>query len=494
MSTVIQALKAREESLERSIRYISSQPNLPAFADHMAALGRAMSSESTSLNLLTNLILKNISLTTVVLRAANSVYYNLSGKPVLSVSRAVTMMGWDSIRNLAATVLVFEHFRNQSEKLKELALLMLLTGNHARQIAIRSGMRGIEEAYLCGMFRNLGELVVAAYLPDEYAKIRQAMSQDHLSEADSCERALRYRYEDLGKAIARNWKLPEAVSHCMEAPDLTVVSHDHLDRLRVISTFSHGLSMAVYRTNNMRSRDALHALVKHYGAALPVRESEIPAILEAAVFETQDTLRAARLPAEWTDLSRQIAAATNLGRELAAEREAGSGDSGVLGSLTNELHGILESDEDFDLNGVLMMILEAIYRGAGLDRALYCAADADGAQVRARLGVGADVEILIERFRFPISLQSGPIGAAMLRQEDMIVDGTDGVRHSRSTFMNVVGAPAFGILPLTLDGACVGCLYFDSASSSFALDKHRREALLRLRRIAVAALSRKRKS
>ena len=108
-----------------------------------------MLNESTTLNLLTNLILKNVSLTTMVLRVANSVNYNPRGKPILSVSRAVTMMGWDSISSLASGVLVFEHFRNQSDKLKELVLLMMLTGDHARQIAIRAGMRGIEEAYLC---------------------------------------------------------------------------------------------------------------------------------------------------------------------------------------------------------------------------------------------------------------------------------------------------------------------------------------------------------
>jgi HD-like signal output (HDOD) protein len=491
---VIQALKTREESLERSIRFINSQPNLPAFADHMAALGKAMSSESTSLNLLTNLILKNVSVTTVVLRAANSVYYNHNGKPVLSVSRAVTMMGWDSIRNLAATVLVFEHFRNQSEKLKELAVLMLLTGNHARQIAIRSGMRGIEEAYLCGMFRNLGEMVIAAYLPDEYAKIRQAATEALLSEADACERILKFRYDDLARSLARNWKLPDAVVNCMEALNLSAPNQGQQDQLRIISAFSHALSNVVYRMSSAKSREALHALVKQYGAALPIRECDIPAILEAAVFETQDTLRAARLPMEWTDLSRQIAAATNLGRELAAERQVGSADPNILTNLTSEVRGILESEEDFDLNGVLMMILEAIYRGAGLDRALFCMVDEEGVRVEGRLGVGADVEILIEKFRFPISVQSGPIGAAMVRQEDTIVSGAEGIRHTRSIFMNVVGAPAYGILPLTVRGVCVGCLYFDSASSSFALDEPRRQALLRLRRLAVAALSRKRKA
>src|SRR4029450_302886 len=139
----------------------------------------AMGDATSTLNMLTNIILKNVSLTTSVLRVANSIHYNPRGKPILSVSRAVTMMGWDAIKSLASAVLVFEHFRNKSDKLKELVLLMMLTANHARQIAIRSGLRGVEEAYLCGLFRNLGELVVACYLPDEYARIFAVNGRDH---------------------------------------------------------------------------------------------------------------------------------------------------------------------------------------------------------------------------------------------------------------------------------------------------------------------------
>jgi hypothetical protein len=159
----------------------------------------------------------------------------------------------------------------------------------------------------------------------------------------------------------------------------------------------------------------------------------------------------------------------------------------------SELRGILESGEDFDVSGVLMMILEAIYRGAGLDRALFCLVDSERANVQARLGVGADVEPLIERFHFPISIRSGPIGLAMLGKTDLIVDAGAGARYSRSAFMSVVGSPSFGILPLVVDGVAAGCLYFDSASENFTLDTRQKQALLELRNFAATAIARKRK-
>ena len=112
----------------------------------------------------------------------------------------------------------------------------------------------------------------------------------------------------------------------------------------------------------------------------------------------------------------------------------------------------------------------------------------------ARLGVGADVEPLIDKFRFPISIRSGPIAAALLGKQDLMVDMGACVRYSRSPFMNVVGAACFGILPMIVDGIIAGCLYFDSDSESFVFDPPKKQALLELRKFAVMAIARKRQA
>ena len=488
----------RQDSLDSCVRRIQRQSNLPAFADQMAQLTRAVGDESTTLNLITNIILKNVSLTAMVLRAANSIHYNPRGKAILSVSRAVTIMGWDSVLNLGAGVLLFEHFREQMDKPKELILLMLLTGNHARQIAMRAGVRGIEEAYLCGMFRNLGELAAACYLPEEYDEILRSAAETQLMEAEICEHVLNFRFEDLGKAMAQHWNLPDTVAKCMDSPDLPALgAQSDLEKLRIISSFSHALSAAVYRKDASDCQSALNELVKKYGAALPVKASDIPAILEAAVLETADTFRAARLPLDRASLSSRVLAAT--GREQpAAETQdaiepAEPTQADVLKSLIKELSATLSLGEDFDLNGVIMVILEAIYRGAGLDRALFCLVSGDREHVQARLGVGADVEPLIEKFRFPISIRSGPIATALLGRQDVLVAAAAGGRYSYSPFMNVTGARCFGILPLVVEGIVVGCLYFDSASECFVFDGPQRQGLLELRKIAVEAITRKRR-
>jgi hypothetical protein len=147
-----------------------------------------------------------------------------------------------------------------------------------------------------------------------------------------------------------------------------------------------------------------------------------------------------------------------------------------------------------DLNGIIMMILEAIYRGAGLDRALFCLVSGDRAHVQARLGVGADVEPLIEKFGFPISIRSGPIATALLGKQDVLVEAGAAGRYRHSRFMNIIGTSCFGILPLVVQGVVVGCLYFDSASDGFVFDGPKRQGLLELRKFACEAIARKRQA
>ena len=110
--------------------------------------------EEASLQHITNVILKDYSLTLRILRTANSALHNRSGRQIHSISHAVTLLGVEAVREMATGVVLLEHFRKHSPGLKELILLSLLTANHAREVADRAGYPPREVAYLCGMFRN----------------------------------------------------------------------------------------------------------------------------------------------------------------------------------------------------------------------------------------------------------------------------------------------------------------------------------------------------
>lgn len=136
---------------------------VPPFAEHAKEIMlRSLDLESSPRDLV-RIILKDVGLASQILRVANSATYNRSGRSILSIAHAIVMLGWDRVRNLVSTVRFIEHFAKRSAGLRELMLLSVLNAVHSRELAAAIGYPRPEEAYLCGLVRNLGELLIGCH-------------------------------------------------------------------------------------------------------------------------------------------------------------------------------------------------------------------------------------------------------------------------------------------------------------------------------------------
>ena len=156
---------------EDYVRRILQAEDFPAFSRQMGELMVTLDGGDASAQRLANLVLRDYALTVKVIRTANTIHYNRTGRPVQSATQAMMLLGARTVRDLAGELLLFEQYRKRSPGLKELMLLSLLTAGHAREAALRLGVGDPEAAQLAGMFRNLGEVLVAAHLPQEYAAV-----------------------------------------------------------------------------------------------------------------------------------------------------------------------------------------------------------------------------------------------------------------------------------------------------------------------------------
>jgi HD-like signal output (HDOD) protein len=500
----VDAEQTRAEVLEAWVERLSASGDLPAFAEQVRELMSASTAQNASLGHLTDAILKNVSLTAKVLKTVNSAFFNRTGETILSVSRAVALLGWNTVRDLAAGILLFEHFKSQAGA-RELMLLSLLTANHAREVAGYARYPREEEAYLCGMFRGLGEVLVACYMPREYADIVARMQEDGWTPREASLRVLSFSYDDLARAMVRRWRLGERVSACMGRPELlNPTPSGESELLALIVAFSHELSTAVYRVGGDDGRDRMRLMLKRWGPGLGVPDGAVEEILTSALAETRDTFAAAHVPLDGLRLGRQMASALRATPEetpasiFAEPAEGGDASSPAwappgaetLARLTDEVASVMRSGESFGLDDVIMMILEAIYRGTGCDRVLFCLVDTDRSHLRARMGVGEGAADLVARFRFPASLLSGPVGPAVLMKRDVFVDDVSASRYGASSFAAVVRAGSFALCPLAVHGVVIGCLYFDRKEPGLGLTERTRQSILALREWGNQAIAR----
>ena len=170
-------LEARKQStLDFLLRRMKHKTDFPALSDSVSAINKLTHSDKESINKLSNTILKDYALTNKILRLVNSAYYRQAGGGSIStVSRAVIVLGFDVIRNIAITVLLFEHLENKgnARELKEAFLRANLAGLVARDASKKFMAREAEEAFICSLFHRLGQLLAQYYFPEEVEEIRK---------------------------------------------------------------------------------------------------------------------------------------------------------------------------------------------------------------------------------------------------------------------------------------------------------------------------------
>ncbi|HEX4934638.1 MAG TPA: HDOD domain-containing protein, partial [Gemmatimonadaceae bacterium] len=466
--------------LEIRMRMILAEADFPAISKDALDALKHMPEDDASMQRLANIVLREYALTLKVLRTANSAYYKRSDKTIQSATHAMILLGARTVRHLAASILVFEHYRRRSPGLKELMLLSLLTANHAREIAMRRNLPDPEEAHLCGMFRNLGEVLVAGYFPTDYARILQHLETKAKGEGIAAFDVLGFRFEDLGEAMAKHWGMPESVLTGIRADGPLATSE-----VGAITAFAHELTAAVYRREFDPKRDNVAEVLARYARRLNLTREAVAGILESSLAETKEIFASARVTLD--DLKfRQLqkAAMAQLGTSRAAEpqapatvvvREAGQAAAAVAPEvaleaaaaqradleaatalvrvreeLTTEVVRIAQPSSGEDLNRVILMVLEGVLRGGPFDRAVFCMITPDRGAVKARYGLGTGVEPLLERFSFDLSPREGPIAVAMLRRQSVCVPVERDFTAQELRFAQSLGASCFGVFPVVV--------------------------------------------
>ena len=84
--------------------------------------------------------------------------------------------------------------------------------------------REAEEAFLGALFRNLGRLLVAFYLPEDAEQIRaltsgEAESGEPLTDAQASHKVLGVNHEQLAGHVGKSWGLPDGLLACMRSPE-----------------------------------------------------------------------------------------------------------------------------------------------------------------------------------------------------------------------------------------------------------------------------------
>jgi len=484
----------REERVANCVSSLTSKPDFPAFSQHIQKVLAAVDDNESTVNELTGLIMRDYSLSLKLLRAAN--FYNLSGRKILSISHAVIMIGTEGVRNLASSLLIFEHFYKKPAGVRELMMLSMLSANHVREIATRIPALRPEEAYLSGMVRNLGEILIGYYLPGPYARVLQRMAERKQTASAAALEILQFTFEDIGEAVIRYWGMPERVAACQHPQSVSIASRASPDSLlHQAVSLGHDITTAVYRMDPKAGADRLKLCLRGQNAWMPMGRKEIEEILKVGITDTQESFAAMGIPLDQLRLEAQtrtaVAALEEAGSGEATEQfDAGPPDVVTLEQLTKEVCLLLDSSSEIDLNALILKVLEAIYRGAAFDRVIFAFLNEEGTAIEGRIGIGDNVDALVEKFRFRMSLSGGPVSLALLSKRTVIGDTQ---RDEANRIGRLFGCSYLCLYPVVVARQVVGCIFGESQESRLALTSGELQTLEELRDSLESAIARLRR-
>ncbi len=175
-NTIEQALAMQDilskDQLEKVVSRIQSLPSLP---DLYVSIVEELKSANPSIDRVGAIISQDIAMSAKLLQLVNSAFFGLR-QHVSSAAQAAALLGLDTLKSLVLLVHVFTELKStdlESFSLRTLWDHSLSVGVMSREIALEQGIdeQAAEDAFIAGLFHDIGKLVLAANLPEEYRKV-----------------------------------------------------------------------------------------------------------------------------------------------------------------------------------------------------------------------------------------------------------------------------------------------------------------------------------
>lgn len=460
---------------------------LPAMSVHVQEL-LALTSGKRSANYddLARIILKDFSLTHKVLQFANSAYYSL-GQKVSTVSMAVAVLGFDSVRDIAIGIALFDDFVQagvNTDEISELLARSFMAALLARSIAETRYLKVLpEEAFICGLMRNLGKIISCIYLPEVYNDITRQMRAGKAEDEAARDLLDGLDYAGVGREVAIFWNMTESVIHCMK-PDPVVPeeAHDPNQYLHCIVDFSNRYVDALWGRRN------IDALMEKYGYALSIDEQEAVEMLSAAAKTSTAIFDSIRPGIGRIDFQKRL---KEMQSAVAVQPAAGEKAKGV-DAYWQEISTMLAGQ--FQLKDCLLLLVDALFQGVGLDRVVLAMLKvSDGKKVLVgQLGRGDISPEQMKQFQVPLShLEHEGSAASLVMGEEMAI-AAQIIGQLPEKMQSLLQGRNGCFFPLCLQKKIVALLYVDRKGGE-KLDKAAIQWVRKFRDSAVRAIELKRK-
>jgi putative nucleotidyltransferase with HDIG domain len=193
---------------------------MPSFSTTVTKVLAICNQSATSPNDLKRVISLDPVLTGRVLKLVNSAYYS-QGREVTSLTRAIMLLGLNTVKNLVLSTAVLECMGGKDCTnnlfIDDFWVHSLGVGVIARSVSVAMGipMTDREEFFVAGLLHDLGKIPLYRCYPEVYGRVLESAREERENISDAETKHLGIHHGTVGGMIAQKWRLNQSIDESL---------------------------------------------------------------------------------------------------------------------------------------------------------------------------------------------------------------------------------------------------------------------------------------
>ena len=464
-----------------------------SFSRQVSNVNKILTMKYSSANDIADVILKDMALTSKVLKLVNSSFYrHFSSKGISTISEAMIILGTDEVRSAAAGLKIFEMMTGlaNADILRGKALKGLQRSIMARQIALEGGYEDADALQISAMIYDLGEYLVALFAPDKYIQIELAMDDGKLSPQVASKSVLGLSYSDLGRLVALKLHLPENIVNATRP-----VTNFDVKGEGISEGNRHRYACAFTREMCDIPLDKGHDQV--IGQVMDIT-GKYEGILKIGMSKALELGKTSR------DKMIKHAALLNVDPDPGKTTSRSSGIKN-MDSLNAGLKQLQENlDSQLSIHEIFTNIVGILFKSFYFNQVCIAIKKKETQTMDARFAKGDNSQELLKDFTFKLENSADIFNSAVLKKSDTVVSDIHGKKYKKkipSWYMERFGkneqSSGFAVFPVFVDRKIISMIYVNWDSKAHSMNQKTIEYIWEFREFVVKTFTlhgRKRKS
>lgn len=437
---------ARMTSTKAWVAYLS-KVELPVLANTLRRINELTDSRNSTVNELANVILNDAQLTSQVLRLSNTVFYNQTRTQVSTVSRAITLIGFDAVKSMTISSLIVDTLlqRNDRPHLLRCLARAIHAAVQARCLMPKRNDTALEEVFIGALLMNIGELAFWSCDTEQANELEQRLRLDE-PPVESQKAVLHTTFTEITRGLVEAWSLGPFIKDVV-APGQANSPHASLVR--------HSVEMAKLSEQGWRGAE-MDQILERLGNDIGENPAAVRDQIKLNATEASRVAVSlgipqvtALMPGNEHGDDNGTAKAPDMDPELQLQ---------ILRDLTESLA------QKPDINEVCQLVIEGIHRAIGMQRVALLMGDRSGQELvpRKLSGRGTD------EWRDHLTIArdgSGPLGSLLPEAGCFIYQ--PGPEATGATYDRWLGRVPALVGPVRANGRLVGLFYADNAADDY---------------------------